>query len=142
MELFFGEYTISNDKELVSLDRVFELLKNSYWAHHRSKKIIEVSLKNSICFGVYHRERMVGFARVVTDHATMYWLCDVIIDPEYRGRGLGKKLIESITEMNEFKGFFGVLATRNAHGLYEKYGFQKAPEKFMRRNANWNNLMS
>lgn len=135
MELSFGEYTISTNKDLISLERASELLHNTYWAHHRSKDTIEMSIKNSICFGVYHHQKMVGFARVVTDYATMYWLCDVIIDPEYRGRGLGKKLIKFITETDDLKGMFGILATRDAHGLYEKYGFKKAPDKFMRRNA-------
>ncbi|MGE5606257.1 MAG: GNAT family N-acetyltransferase [Bacteroidota bacterium] len=135
MESSFGEYKISTDKELIPLERVTELLHNTYWAHHRSRETIETSLKNSICFGVYHQEKMVGFARVVTDYATMYWLCDVVIDPEYRGRGLGKKLIQTITEIDELKEMFGILATRDAHGLYEKYGFQKVPDKFMRRNA-------
>lgn len=137
MELSFGEYKISTNKELISLERVAELLHNTYWAHHRSRETIETSLKNSICFGIYHQEKMVGFARVVTDYSTMYWLCDVVIAPEYRGRGLGKKLIHTITAMEELKGMIGILATRDAHGLYEKYGFQRAPEKFMRRNANY-----
>lgn len=136
MESSFGEYKISTDKELISLERVAELLHNTYWAHHRSQETIAKSIKNSICFGVYHQQKMVGFARVVTDYATMYWLCDVVIDPEYRGRGLGKKLIQAITEMDELKEMFGILATRDAHGLYEKYGFQREPGKFMRRNAN------
>jgi GNAT superfamily N-acetyltransferase len=137
MESSFGEYKISTNKELIHPERLAELLRQTYWAHHRSRETIETSLKNSICFGVYHQEKMVGFARVVTDYATMYWLCDVVIDPEYRGRGLGKKLIHTITAMEELKGMIGVLATRDAHGLYEKYGFQRAPEKFMRRNANY-----
>ncbi len=135
MELSFGEYKISTNKKLIPLDRVTKLLHNTYWAHHRSQETIETSIRNSICFGVYHRQKMVGFARVVTDYATMYWLCDVVIDPEYRGRGLGKKLIQTITEMDELKEMFGILATRDAHGLYEKHGFQKAPDKFMRRNT-------
>lgn len=135
MKSSFGEYKISTDKELISPERVNELLHNTYWAHHRSEETIATSIENSICFGVYHHEKMVGFARVVTDYATMYWLCDVVIDPEYRGRGLGKKLIQTITEMDELKEMFGILATRDAHGLYEKYGFQKVPDKFMRRNA-------
>lgn len=135
MELSFGEYKISTNKELICIDRLAELLHNTYWAHHRSQETIATSIENSICFGVYHHEKMVGFARVVTDYATMYWLCDVVIDPNYRGRGLGKKLIQTITEMDELKEMFGILATRDAHGLYEKYGFQRAPGKFMRRNA-------
>lgn len=135
MESSFGEYKISTNQELIPLERVAELLHNTYWAHHRSEETIAKSIENSICFGVYHQEKMVGFARVVTDHATMYWLCDVVVDPEYRGRGLGKKLIQTITEMGELNERFGILATRDAHGLYEKYGFQKVPDKFMRRNA-------
>ena len=135
MESTFGEYRVSTDKELIPLDRLTELLHNTYWAHHRSKETIEASLKNSICFGIYHQQKLVGFARVVTDCATMYWLCDVVVDPQYRGRGLAKKLIQSITETDELKELFGILATRDAHGLYEKYGFQRAPGKFMRRNA-------
>ncbi len=138
MELSFGEFTISTNKDLISLDRVAELLQNTYWANQRNKETIEKSLTNSICIGVYLQGKMVGFARVVTDYATMYWLCDVVIDPEYRGNGLGKKLIETITAMDGLKGMIGILATRDAHGLYEKYGFQKAPENFMRRNANPN----
>lgn len=136
MEISFGEYKISNNKDLISVDRVAELLKKTYWADQRSKERIAESIKNSLCFGVYAQEKMIGFARIVTDHATMYWLCDVIIDEEYRGKGLGKKLIEWITGLEELKGMFGILATRDAHGLYEKYGFQKEPEKFMRRNAD------
>ncbi len=136
MESFFGEYTISNDKDLISLDKVCDLLSKSYWANQRSKDKIKDSIKNSICVGVYDTEKMIGFARIVTDYATMYWLCDVIIDEEYRGKGLGKKLIEYITEMEALKGMLGILATRDAHGLYEKYGFQREPEKYMRRNAD------
>lgn len=137
MEASFGEYKISTNKELIPLERLVELLHNTYWAHHRSPETIAKSIKNSICFGVYHHEKMVGFARVVTDYATMYWLCDVVIDPDYRGWGLGKKLIHTITAMEELKGMIGILSTRDAHGLYEKYGFQREPEKFMRRNANY-----
>lgn len=137
MESSFGEYKINTDKKLIPVERLTELLNNTYWAHHRSQETIAKSIENSICFGVYHRRKLVGFARVVTDYATMYWLCDVVIDPDYRGRGLGKELIRYITEMDELKGKFGILATRDAHGLYEKFGFQRVPDKFMRRNANW-----
>lgn len=135
MELFYKGYKISDDKVLISVDKVCELLSKSYWANQRSKEKIEKSIKNSICFGVYDNDNMIGFARVVTDGATMYWLCDVIIEEKYRGAGLGEKLIECITEMEELKGLFGILATRDAHGLYEKYGFKKEPERFMRRNS-------
>ena len=107
-----------------------------YWANQRSKETIEKSIQNSISVGVYYKEKMIGFARVVTDYATMYWLCDVIIDEGYRGNGLGKELVKFITELEELQGMFGILATRDAHGLYEKYGFKREPEKHMRRNAD------
>jgi predicted GNAT family N-acyltransferase len=136
VESVFGEFKISDNKDLILISGVCDLLKQSYWADQRSKEKIEESIKNSICFGVYDNEKMVGFARVVTDYSTMYWLCDVIIDEEYRGQGLGKKLIQCITEMEELKGIFGILATRDAHGLYEQYGFKREPEKYMRRNAD------
>lgn len=136
MESLLWEYKISTDKDLISVDRVSDLLSKSYWANQRGKEKIKESIKNSVCVGIYDPEKMIGFARIVTDHATMYWLCDVIIDEAYRGNGLGKKLIEFITGMEESKGLTGILATRDAHGLYEKYGFQREPEKYMRRNPN------
>ena len=78
---------------------------------------------------------MVGFSRIVTDYATMYWLCDIIIDENHQKNGLGKKLMEIIINMNELSGMSGNLATKDAHGLYEKYGFYKAGEIFMRKDA-------
>jgi GNAT superfamily N-acetyltransferase len=135
MESWFDEFQISTDKALISVDQVCELLAQTYWANHRPKATVAESIENSICFGVYHQGRMVGFARVVTDYATMYWLCDVIVDEAYRGHGLGKKLMQCITSLEELQGMFGILATRDAHGLYEQFGFKKNPESFMRRNA-------
>jgi GNAT superfamily N-acetyltransferase len=134
MEINWGEFRFSNDKSLISVDKICELLGKSYWANYRSKETIIKSIENSICIGIYFKERMVGFARIITDNATVYWLCDVIIDEEFRGKGLGKKLIEIITNMEELKGVVGLLATRDAHKLYEKYGFAGEPEnKYMKR---------
>jgi GNAT superfamily N-acetyltransferase len=135
MESWFGEFQISTDKTLISVERVCELLTQTYWAQHRSQATVAETLKNSICIGSYLQGKMVGFARVVTDYATMYWLCDVVVDEAYRGRGLGKKLVKWITGLADLQGMFGILATRDAHGLYEKYGFKKEPEKFMCHNA-------
>jgi GNAT superfamily N-acetyltransferase len=134
MDVNFGDYKFSNDKTIISIDKVCELLGKTYWANNRSREKIVKSIENSICLGIYIKEKMVGFARIVTDNATMYWLCDVIIDEEYRGNGLGKKLIEIIISMEELKGLSGILATRDARKLYEQYGFVVAPEnRFMRR---------
>jgi GNAT superfamily N-acetyltransferase len=130
MDWNFGEYKVSTDKTRLSLDKICEMLGKSYWAAKRPRAVIEKSLANSVCFGVYHQGQQVGFARVVSDFSVMYWLCDVIIAEEYRGHGLGKHLVECIIE--EFSGLVGILATKDAHELYKKYGFIEAPAaKFM-----------
>jgi predicted GNAT family N-acyltransferase len=135
MDINFGEYIFSDNKNLISIDKVCELLGNSYWANNRKRETTIKAIENSICIGIYLKEKMVGFARIVTDYATMYWLCDVIIDAQYRKNGLGKKLIEIITKMKELEGMFGILATRDAQKLYEKYGFIKIDaEKYMRKD--------
>jgi len=133
MEIIFGDYKFSDNKALISINKLCELLETTYWANNRKREVIIKSVENSVCIGIYLKEEMVGFARLVTDHATMYWLCDVIIDEKHRKNGLGKKLIQIITEMKELDGMFGILATRDAHGLYEKYGFIKNSERFMRK---------
>jgi GNAT superfamily N-acetyltransferase len=108
-------------------------LARSYWANKRPPEKIKRSLQNSICYGVYDGEKMIGFARVITDGATMYYLCDVFILEEYRSQGISKKLIEIITNAPEFEWMTGILGTQDAFGLYEQFGFQKDPERFMKR---------
>lgn len=133
MEWIDGEYKISDDKSLLSIERICEFLAQSYWADQRDKKTIELSIQNSCCYGVYHQNRQIGFARVITDMVTMYWLADVFIDKAHRGKGLGKRLVQCIVESDELKGLGGILGTKDAHGLYEQYGFVKDPERLMRR---------
>ncbi len=135
MELNYNEYLFSNNKSLVSIDRVCELLSKSYWANTRSRKRIELSIINSICYGVYKNDRQVGFARIVTDFATMYWLCDVIIDEEHRGKGLGKQLISFINGSEKLKGLKGILRTEDAHGLYEQNGYERDGDHYMDRRV-------
>jgi GNAT superfamily N-acetyltransferase len=131
MHIEFGDYIISDDKAKLDVDVVQSLLKTSYWAGHRSLETIVKSIVNSLCIGVYLSDKQVGFARLITDGATMYWLCDVLIDEAHRGKGIGKKLIESIVNWDQLKGLNGILGTRDAHGLYEKYGFIR--NEMMRR---------
>jgi hypothetical protein len=90
MDINFGEYKFSDNKNLISIDKVCELLGNSYWANNRKKKITIKAIEYSLCIGIYLKEEMIGFARIVTDYATMYWLCDVIIDEKHRKNGLGE----------------------------------------------------
>ncbi len=133
MELAEKEYLISTDKSLLSIEKICELLARSYWAETRSREKIEASIQNSICYGIYQDDNQVGFARVVTDYVTVYWLCDVIIDEEHRGRGLGKKLLEHIVNCDELRELRGILSTKDAHPLYERYGFIKDSHRFMFR---------
>lgn len=124
MEKMYGKFLLSTEKSMLSLDMIYEFLVNrSYWAKYRTREQIEKSINNSLCFGVYDAGRQVGFARVVTDYSVMYWLCDVFVDEEYRGRDIGKLLVESVVNHPELKDLNGILATRDAQGLYEKYGF-------------------
>lgn len=124
-------YYISTDKSKLNIETIKSLLKQSYWANERTEETIIKSIQNSICYGVYMDDIMVGIGRVVTDYSTVYWICDIIIDEKHRDNGLGKKLVESIISTKELEGLMGILATKDAHGLYEQYGFLKEPDKFM-----------
>lgn len=133
MNLFVNEYEISDDKKRLQLNVIHELLRGTYWAKDRSIQVIEKSVANSICYGVYLEDKMVGFGRVVTDYATMYWVADIVIDEAHRGKGLGKAMMNCIEDNKDIEGLMGILATRDAHGLYQKYGFMQDPEKFMKK---------
>ena len=139
MEWKEGEYKISNDKSLLSIEQICELLSKSYWASKRSREVIEKSIENSICYGVYHNEKQIGYGRVITDYATTYYICDVILDEKHRGKGLGKKLIACMMEFDGVCGGIGMLVTNDAHGLYEQYGFKKEGNRFMSRMAKYRN---
>lgn len=128
-----NELKISDNKSLLNIDTIYDFMQRSYWAKGRPKDKIKKSIENSLCFGVYYSGKQVGFARVVTDWATMYYLCDVFIDEEYRGQGLGKKLIEEIISSEDLKNLFGYLGTKDAHTLYEQYDFIREQEKVMTR---------
>ncbi len=123
-----AEYSISDDKTLLDLEFVCAALAGSYWAPNRSRSVIEKSIRNSACFGLYEKRtgKQVGFARIVTDGATIAWLGDVIVDEAHRKRGLGKLLVSRVVELMEKNGTTCLLATRDAHGLYEKFGFARA----------------
>lgn len=133
MEWKYDEYLISTDRSRLQFETIHKFLVASYWANKRSVKTINKSIETSLCFGVYHDDRQIGFARVITDWATTYWLCDVFIDEEYRGRGIGKKLVETILNYENLKGLSGFLGTADAHGLYEQFGFVRDAERLMVR---------
>lgn len=130
-------YTISTDRTKLNIGAIYNFISiESYWGKGRSIEVIKKSIENSLPFGVYYKDEMVGFARVVTDYATFAWIADVFILPEHRGKDLSKWLMETILAHPELQGFRRwVLATKDAHELYRKYGFQELnrPERWMER---------
>jgi len=129
-----SNFSISTDKSKLDLAMIHNFLKNSYWSKDIPIAVVEKSIANSFCFGVYKDNKQVGFARVITDYATFAYLADVFILESYRGQGLGKWLVKSILEHAELQGLRKwLLGTRNAHELYRQYGFQKLaiPEIYM-----------
>ena len=129
-----NEYWITADKSKLDFESVHTWITNSYWANGRSKEDMKKVMDNSLNFGLFHNDKQVGFARVVTDHHTFAYLCDVIIDDSHRGKGLGKILMKEVLEYPQLKKMKRwLLFTKDAHGLYEQFGFGKddMPERTM-----------
>lgn len=138
MEVKQGVYCISTDKEKLQFEMIHRYLtEEAYWTTGRTREMTEKTIEHSLCFGIYYQDRQIGFARVVTDYTIFAYLCDVFILEEYQGQGLGKWLTETILKFLDEEGVrWTMLATRDAHDLYEDYGgFQKLylPEKWMGR---------
>jgi GNAT superfamily N-acetyltransferase len=132
-----GDFYVSTDPGLLDVELIHEFVANrSYWARGRSLEIVRRSLVHSLCFGLYEGQQQIGLVRVVTDRATFAWLCDVFVLEAYRGRGLSKWLLECVLGHPELQGLRRfLLATRDAHGLYARYGFTPLanPTRFMER---------
>jgi len=129
-----GDYEISTDPARIDLAVVYEFLTNSYWARGIPLEMVQRSIENSLCFGIYHGRRQIGFARVITDRATFAYLGDVFVLEPWRGRGLSKWMMQCIMGHPELQGLRRwMLATQDAHGLYRKYGFTsiKTSERWM-----------
>ena len=126
-------YRIVSSSENINSEEVLRLLKMTYWANNRTIEQIEESMASSFCYGLFlaEEERLVGFARVISDLATTYYLCDVIIDPEYQHQGFGKALVSHIVSLPQYRKLRGILLTKDAHGLYEKYGFETVNDRAM-----------
>ena len=123
MDWTHDEYLISDDQRRLDLDVIMALLATTYWAKERPRAVMEKAISHSVCFGLFHRGRQVGFARAVTDHATFTWVCDVMVHPEHQGRGLGKWLMGCLLEHPDLQTASQLLRTDTAHGLYEPLGF-------------------
>jgi len=128
-------YLISTDKSLLDVDAVHQFLsQSSYWAENIAKSVVQKSIDHSLCFAVYHHNKLVGFARVISDFATFAYLADVFIVQGHRGKGLSKWLMQTIVEHPHLQGLRRfTLATRDAHGLYAQFGFTlfDKPERWM-----------
>ncbi|QPC84357.1 GNAT family N-acetyltransferase [Phototrophicus methaneseepsis] len=139
MDYSQSHFLVSTDQNRLDIPYMHQCLsEKTYWATGRLYETVERSVRNSMCFGMYdtEKDRQIGFARIITDYITFAWLADVFIDPDYRGQGLGKWLVECVTndpELNPIRRF--LLATKDAEELYTKYGFTPLPEgyRYMQR---------
>lgn len=134
-----AEFTISTDKNLLQIDAIHKFLsEESYWAKERTIEQTRTAIENSLCFGVYAGENQIGFARVISDYATFAYVGDVYILEAFRGRGLSKWLMETMVNYPDLQNLRRwVLATKDAHSLYEKFGFHelKFPTRWMEKPA-------
>ncbi len=129
-----ADFEISSDPGRLDVDVIHAFLTRSYWAEGIPRQAVEKCIAGSICFGVYGDAGQVGFARVVTDRATFGYLADVFILDEFRGRGLSKRLMNAVMAHPDLQGLRRLtLVTRDAHSLYERYGFKPLahPERHM-----------
>ena len=128
-------YEVSIDRTRLDIDLIHEFLsRESYWAAKIPRDVVERSIENSLCFGVYEGKQQVAFARVITDYAVFAYLADVFVVPEHRGRGVSKILMQAIREHASLQGLRRWhLVTRDAHALYRQFGFQPLanPERHM-----------
>jgi GNAT superfamily N-acetyltransferase len=130
-----SDYFITFDRDRIDIDLVHRYLsRESYWAANIPRELVEASIRNSLCISAFSGDEQVGFARVVTDYATFGYLADVFVVEGHRGRGISKRIVEaavthpSLTNLRRW-----MLVTRDAHGLYEQYGFRRLahPERYM-----------
>ncbi len=129
-----GEYLISADPSLLDLGVIHAFLTESYWAKGVTEDVVARSIEHSICFGAYKDGTQVGFARAVTDRATFALLADAFVIEAERGHGVGKMLVEAALNHPELRDLRRwLLATDDAHGLYERSGFVplRRPERWM-----------
>jgi len=128
-------YTISTDKSMLDIDLIHRFLSSeSYWAKNIPRQVVERSIDNSLCFGVFDDGEQVGFARVITDYATFAYVGDVFVAAGHRGQGVSKQLMRAIREHPALAGLRRWhLVTSDAHGLYRQFGFREVekPERHM-----------
>lgn len=135
MEIIDNGFIYSDDKQKIDTIAIHHYLSTqSYWAQNIPLNIVQKSIENSLCFGIYQNTKQIGFARWITDKATFAYLCDVYIEEVYRGQGLSKKLMSFMLfhpDLQDLRRY--MLATKDAHGLYAQFGFKaiEHPDKLM-----------
>jgi GNAT superfamily N-acetyltransferase len=125
MEWRRDSFWLTDDAAQLNMDFIVTALQGSYWAPGRPREIILESFRNSLCFGLFDGERPIGFSRVVTDRVVFAWFCDVWVDPDYRGRGLGQWMLRCVMEHPHVAPTRMALSTQDAHAFYEKLGFER-----------------
>lgn len=128
--------TVSTDRAKLNVPFIQNFLKDTYWAKNRTIETVQISIDNSLCFGIYFDNEQVGFARVITDLVSIAYLMDVFIIDEHRGKGYSSILIKAMIDEPQLKEIkIWGLATLDAHFLYKKFGFTSVdnPEKLMER---------
>ncbi len=132
-----GRFLVSTDPSLLDVAAIHDFLSHCDWAEGIPKKLVERSISGSLCFGLYDGRTQIGFARVITDYATFAYLADVYVLEQYRGQGLGTWMVDCIMAHPDLQGLRRwCLLTRDAHGLYRKFGFTNAkdPGRYMEIN--------
>lgn len=121
------DYFISTDKGLLNVDAIQQFIVNSYWVNGRTVEEVKQTIEHSYCFGIYTlQNEQIGFARVVTDYMYFGYFMDVIIFERFQEQGFGKILVEAMLEDETIKKLKTLaLKTKDAHSLYERFGFNK-----------------
>ncbi|OHD13727.1 MAG: hypothetical protein A2086_12190 [Spirochaetes bacterium GWD1_27_9] len=138
MEWKKDNYIITDSKDNIDIEFIVNSLNQTYWAEGRPKQLIQNAINNSILLSLFCDNKQIGFTRIVSDFSCFAWICDVFVDKKYRGNGLGKFLMECATSHSSTKVRTILLGTKDAHGLYEKYGFVKA--EMMMKKIEYENL--
>ncbi|HSG45031.1 MAG TPA: GNAT family N-acetyltransferase [Anaerolineales bacterium] len=124
LEVKKDNFTISTDPSRLDVDAIADMLTRAYWAKGRPRENTERAIANSLVFGLYDGDKQIGIARIVSDFAVFAYLCDVFIHEDYRSRGLGKWLMETVKSHPDLQGLRRLLlATHDAHELYKQYGW-------------------
>jgi N-acetylglutamate synthase-like GNAT family acetyltransferase len=130
IEITFDDFTITTDKSKMDIVAIHDFLsKYSGWSDNIPFERVKTSINNSLNFGLFHKDRQIGFARIISDFATIAYLGDIYVLDKYRGQGLSKKLMDTVIEHPNLQGLRRwILLTSTADWLYEKYGFTKLPK--------------